>query len=109
VNHSCVRTRPRLLLALLLAALAAGAVPLRVHAAGTDKASGACAWRAASVRPVVPRPDLDFHGFPPLGVDAGLLLPAAAVVRVDQAEARPAAPATRDPARSPLPRAPPLA
>jgi hypothetical protein len=102
-------TRPRLLLALLLAALVAGAVPIRAPASRRDKASGTAAWRAASVRPQAPRPDAGPGGDVPLASAAPSPLPAATLLRVRAA--RP--PRTPHPApaaaRSPLPRAPPVA
>ncbi len=102
-------TRPRFLLALLLAALVAGAVPIRLPASRGDKSSGAAAWRAASARPLSPRPDGDHAGFPPLPAFAPELLPLAALVRADEPRVARAASPAPAPARSPLPRAPPLA
>ncbi|HVH12424.1 MAG TPA: hypothetical protein VM759_05200 [Longimicrobium sp.] len=109
MNEPCRWSRPRILLALLLAALVAGAVPLRAPTPRGEKASGVSAWRAASVRPALPRPAADFPGFPPLPA-AGPELPApVTLVRADE----PRAPRVVFPApaaeRSPLPRAPPAA
>jgi hypothetical protein len=102
-------SRPRLLLALLLTALVAGAVPVRAPASRSEKASGTSAWRAASARPVAPRPDLELRGFPPLLAAVPELLPAVTLLRA-QASRPPRAAVTAPPAaRSPLPRAPPLA
>jgi hypothetical protein len=96
-------------LALLLAALVAGAVPVRAPGSRSEKAQGTSAWRAAAVRPVPPRPDADFPGFPPLAASApDLLLPGATLRAADVHPPRAVAPAPPA-ARSPLPRAPPVA
>ncbi|HYR09236.1 MAG TPA: hypothetical protein VEQ60_15740 [Longimicrobium sp.] len=102
-------SRPRLLLALLLAALVAGAVPLRAPASRGEKASGTSAWRASSARPVAPRPDLDLRGFPPLPAAVPELLPAVTLLRVEAPRTPRAVVAAPPAPRSPLPRAPPLA
>jgi hypothetical protein len=102
-------TRPRFFLALLLAALVVGVVPVRLPAARGDKASGTAAWRAAAARSVAARPDLDLRGAPPLPAFAAETLPLPRIVRAGDPPAprvRPTAPAS---ARSPLPRAPPVA
>jgi hypothetical protein len=106
-SRACIR--PRILLALLVAALVIGTVPVRPRASRGEKASGTAAWRAASVRPVSPRPDLDPRGFPPLHADAPSLLPAVTVLRAADTDAPRAAAPSAPPARSPLPRAPPPA
>jgi hypothetical protein len=106
VTDSRAWTRPRFLLALLLAALVAGVIP--VPAPRPDKASGAAAWRAASARPVPPRPDADHTGFPPLPAFAPEL-PLPHIVRGEAPRAATAAPPAVGAAPSPLPRAPPRA
>jgi hypothetical protein len=108
VSDSWTWTRPRFFLALLLAALVAGAVPIRVPASRGDKSSGGAAWRASSARPLAPRPDLDLGGTPFLPAAAPEPLPIPSLVRAEapspQRVAIPAPPL----ARSPLPRAPPV-
>jgi len=108
VSDSRAWTRTRLCLALLLAALVAGAVPIRVPASRGEKASGTAAWRAAAARPLAPRPHLDLRGFPPVAPGLAELLPPARVVRIARHEAPRATPPAPAFARSPLPRAPPL-
>jgi hypothetical protein len=109
VSESHRRSRLRVLLALLLVALVAGAVPVRAPGSRGDKSSGTSAWRAASARPLAARPDVDLRGFPPLPADAPDLLPAATLVRADaERPARTVRPVPAG-ARSPLPRAPPAA
>jgi len=108
VSHSSRWSRTRLLLALLLAALVAGAVPLRAPASRREKASGASSWRAASVRPAAPRPDLDLRGVPPLPAAAPELLPPPRLLRTRAPRTARPAPPVAAPALSPLPRAPPL-
>jgi hypothetical protein len=107
VNNSRTWTRPRFLLALLLVALVAGAVPLRAPASRRDKSPGGAAWRAAAARPVAPRPDADPSVFPPLPVFAAELLPLPVLVSADAPRVARAALPAAAPARSPLPRAPP--
>jgi hypothetical protein len=109
VSDSHRWSRPRLLLALLLAALVAGAVPVRAPASRSDKASGATAWRAASARAVSPRPDVDPHGAAPLPATAPELLPPPIVLRAEAQHAPRAVHPGPPSARSPLPRAPPFA
>jgi hypothetical protein len=109
VTNSRTWTRPRFLLALLLVALVAGAVPMRAPASRRDKSPGAAAWRAAAARPVSPRPDADPTGFPPLLALAPELLPLPVLVRADAPRVARAALPAAAPARSPLPRAPPVA
>lgn len=108
MSESPRRSRLRILLALLLVALVAGAVPVRAPASRGEKSPGASAWRAASARPLAPRPDLELRGFPPLTA-APELLPAVALVRAETH--RPPRTVVPVPAaqRSPLPRAPPAA
>jgi hypothetical protein len=109
MSHSRAWTRPRLLLALLLAALVVAAVPVRPSGARGDKASGAATWRAASARSVAPRLDVDLRGGPPLPAATPELLPLLRMVSVDAPPA-PRVRLTPPPfARSPLPRAPPVA
>ena len=97
------------MLALLLAALVAGAVPVRAPASRRDKASGASAWRAASVRPQVPSPVPGVGGDVPLPAAAPSLLPAVTLLR-ERVPRPPRAPhPAPSSARSPLPRAPPVA
>ncbi|HST61426.1 MAG TPA: hypothetical protein VLK84_22160 [Longimicrobium sp.] len=109
MSESHRRSRLNVLLALLLVALVAGAVPVRAPASRGEKSSGTSAWRAASARPLAPRPDLDLRGFPPLPAAAPELLPVVTLVRADA----PRPPRTVVPVppaqRSPLPRAPPAA
>ena len=113
VSDSRAWTRPRLLLALLLALLVAEAVPGPVVAARRDKGSAAAAWRAVSVRPAEqdgdpgPRgaPSFLFAAVPP----PPLAVPHATEVDADAAQTpshRPVAPIA---ARQRLPRAPPIA
>lgn len=102
-------SRPRLLLALLLAALVAGAVPVRAPSPRGEKASGTSAWRVASARPLSPRPDLDLRGAPPLPAAAPELLPVTTVVHAEAPRAPRAVVPAPPSVRSPLPRAPPLA
>lgn len=109
VSKSPRGSRVRILLALLLVALVAGAVPVRPPASRGEKASGTAAWRAAAARPLAPRPAVDLRGFPPLAAAAPELLPAVTLVRADEPRS-PRAVVPGPPARrSPLPRAPPAA
>jgi hypothetical protein len=109
VNDSRAWTRPRLLLALLLAALVAGAVPVRMAAARRDKPSGTASWRAAVARPVAVRPDVDPRAASLIAAAAPEPLPLPKIIRAGTQ------PTARSPhpvpplARSPLPRAPPAA
>jgi hypothetical protein len=102
-------SRLRILLALLLVALVTRAVPVRAPSSRSEKSSGTSAWRAASARPLAPRPDLDLRGFPPLPASAPELLPAVTLVRADEPRPPRAVPTAPPAARSPLPRAPPVA
>jgi hypothetical protein len=107
VTDSRTCTRPRFLLALLLAALVAGAVPIRLPASRGDKSSPGAAWRAASARPASPRPDADLPGTAFLPAAAPEPLPLPRLAGVDAAPA-PRAPAPAPPfGQLPLPRAPP--
>lgn len=101
-------TRPRFFLALLLAALVAGAVPVRVPASRGDKSSTGAAWRAASARHLAPRPDVDLGRAPVLPAAALDSLPVANVVRADAPPTPRATIAAATIASSPLPRAPPV-
>lgn len=107
VNDSRAWTRPRLLLALLLAALVAGAVPVRVAPARRDKPSGTASWRAAYVRPAPLRPEANLGGALPLPAAPLEALALPRIVRAD--EQRPPRPVPPAPplVGSPLARAPP--
>ncbi|HEX6037645.1 hypothetical protein [Longimicrobium sp.] len=102
-------SRPRLLLALLLAALLVGVVPVHASAPRSEKSPGVSAWRAASARPVQPpRGDADLGGAP-LPAVLPELLPVSTIIRAPAPRA-PRTPRRAAPfARSPLPRAPPAA
>jgi hypothetical protein len=111
VSESRAWTRPRFLLALLLAVLVAEAVPAPAAAARRDKGNAASAWRALSVRPAEqggdpdPRGVAPFAGIPP----APLALPFFAHADADASQTPLHRPAARVAARLPLPRAPPMA
>jgi hypothetical protein len=109
VSRSHRSSRLRILLALLLVALVAGAVPVRAPASWGDQSPGTSAWRAASARPLAPRPDLDLRRFPPLPADPPELLPAVTLLLADASRPPRAAVPVPPAARSPLPRAPPPA
>jgi hypothetical protein len=99
----------RIPLALLLVALVAGAVSVRAPSSRSEKASGTSAWRAASARPLAARPDLDLRGFPPLPAAVPELLPAVTLLRAEAPRPPRALNTAPAAARSPLPRAPPVA
>ncbi|WP_420125781.1 hypothetical protein [Longimicrobium sp.] len=108
MSDSRTWTRTRFFLALLLAALVAGAVPIRVTASRGDKSAGGAAWRASSARPIAPRPDLDLGGTSFLAAAAPEPLPIPRLARAEAPPPRRVAIAAPPLAQSPLPRAPPV-